>query len=152
MDAVSYPNEKVINFINDSLAPVRVNISSQPLPKQFNAHWTPTFVILDREGEEHYRAVGFLPPNDLIAMLLLGIAKSHFDHENYDQALSYLNRILKEHPDSDFAPEAVYFRGVTRYRQTDDLREMKHAYRTLKDQHERSEWTKRASVYDRLEQ
>jgi len=81
MDAVSYPNPKVIEFVENNLIAVKVLIDSQPLPKKFRVQWTPTLVLLDAEGEEHNRTVGFLPPEELLPSLLLGIGKSHFDHD-----------------------------------------------------------------------
>ena len=51
MDAVTYPNAKVIDFFAKYLATVRVLVSSTPLPQQFKVKWTPTFVILDSQGE-----------------------------------------------------------------------------------------------------
>src|SRR5512145_2236522 len=114
MDAVTYPNAKVIDFFNKFLAPVRVLISSTPHPQQFKVKWTPTFVILDQQGEEHYRSVGFLPPEELIPSLSLGMAKSLFDHERYAEALVGLDRLVSEYPKSDVAPEAIYYRGVSR--------------------------------------
>ncbi len=79
MDAVTYPDQKVIKFFEDNLAPVRVLITSKPLPQQYKVSWTPTFVSLDSEGVDHHRTVGFLPPDEMIPSLILGIAKTFFD-------------------------------------------------------------------------
>jgi hypothetical protein len=150
MDAVSYPNLKVIDFFSTYLVPVRVLISSTPLPQQFKVKWTPTLVILDSQGEEHHRSVGFLPPDELIPSLMLGIATSHFDRERFDDALSYLDRLILEYPDSDVAPEAIYYRGVSRYKSTNDGSALKQAFETLQAEYKDSEWTMRASVYQAL--
>lgn len=82
MDAVSYPNPKVIDFFDKNLVAVKVLINSQPLPKKFRVQWTPTLVLLDADGEEHNRTVGFLPPEELLPSLMLGIGKSQFDHDD----------------------------------------------------------------------
>src|SRR5512140_1604645 len=117
MDAVTYPNEQVIAFINEHLAPVRVPITSKPLPKEFNATWTPTFVIVDSQGQEHHRSVGYLAPEEFIPFLMVGIAKVHFDKEQYDESESWLDRVIETYPKSAAAPEAVYYRGVGRYKE-----------------------------------
>jgi Tetratricopeptide repeat len=147
MDAVSYPHPKVIGFFEKHLAPVRVLINSKPLPQQFKVQWTPTLVLLDAAGEEHHRTVGFLPPEELIPSLTLGIAKSHLDREQFSLAASVLEQLLAEYPKSDAAPEATYYLGVTRYKGTNDAGTLKRAFEALQANYPASEWAKRASVY-----
>jgi hypothetical protein len=56
MDAVSYPHPKVIEFFETHLAPVRVLITSKPLPQQFKVHLnlSPGEVLREfREKWEH---------------------------------------------------------------------------------------------------
>jgi hypothetical protein len=36
MDAVTYPNEKVIDFINEQIVPVRVPADAKPLAADFS--------------------------------------------------------------------------------------------------------------------
>src|SRR5579872_7244702 len=108
MDAVSYPNPKVIDFFDKYLIGVKVAIDSQPLPKQFRVQWTPTLVLLDDKGEEHSRTVGFLPPEELLPSLMLGIGKSHFDHDEFTEAENTFQRLMAEYPKSDSSPEAAY--------------------------------------------
>ena len=147
MDAVSYPHLTVIAFFEKHLAPVRVLINSKPLPQQFKVQWTPTLVMLDAEGEEHHRTVGFLPPDELIPSLTLGIAKSHLDHEQHALATNVLEQLLAEYPKSDMAPEATYYMGVSRYKDTNDAGALKQAFEALQANYPASEWAKRASVY-----
>jgi thioredoxin-related protein len=150
MDAVSYPNPKVVAFFEEHLAPVRVLITSKPLPRRFKVNWTPTLVLLDADGEEHNRTVGYLPPEELIPSLMLGIAKAHFDSEQYSRALAFLDKIVAEYPESNSAPEAIYYQGVSHFKTTHDLREMKKALERLQSGYKDSEWTKRASVYQEV--
>jgi tetratricopeptide (TPR) repeat protein len=147
MDAVSYPHPKVIAFFEKHLAPVRVLNTSQPLPQQFKVQWTPTLVLLDAKGEEHHRTVGFLPPEELIPSLMLGIAKSYFDRGQYSLAANFLEQLLAEYPKSAAAPEATYYLGVTRYKDTNNPGALKQAAEALQANYPESEWAKRASVY-----
>lgn len=134
--------------MNEHVVPVKVNISSEPLPEQFNVQWTPTLVLLDADGKEHHRTVGWLSPEDLIASLLLGIAQTHIDRGEPSSAGPVLQRVLSEYPDSDAAPEALYLDGVVRYKQTDDIHVMNETLGELRAKYPTSEWTKRASVYE----
>jgi thioredoxin-related protein len=150
MDAVSYPNPKVIEFFEKNLVAVKVLIDSQPLPKKFRVQWTPTLVLLDNEGEEHNRTVGFLAPEELLASLMLGIGKSYFDHDEYFQAEDTFQRLLAEYPKSDSSAEAAYYLGVSRYKRTYNGEELKKTIQHLQRDFPQSEWVKRASVYQML--
>jgi tetratricopeptide (TPR) repeat protein len=147
MDTVTYPNPTVVQFIQRRMVPVQVAYNAQPLASEFNVKWTPTLITLDSEGKEHHRTLGFLPPRDLIPSLMLGIAKCHFDAEQLDAAISILEELLDEYPQSDSAPEAIYLRGVSRYKSAHDAKPLKEAYERLQKEYPSSEWTKRASPY-----
>ncbi len=147
MDAVTYPDEKVIDFIQTNLIPLRIAFNTQPLASQFGLKWTPTLILLDEDGKEHQRSVGFLPPEELIPSLLLGIAKSHFDRERFSEALTTLDKIVSDYPKSDSTPEAIYLKGVCGYKYTHNPKPLKEAYEYLQAHHPSSEWTKRASPY-----
>ncbi len=147
MDAVTYPDERVVEFVQNNLIPLRIAFDFQPLATQFNLKWTPTLIILDPDGKEHQRTVGFLPPEELIPSLLLGIAKSYFNRERFGEALSTLDQILRDHPQSDSAPEAIYLRGVCGYKNTHHPQSLKEAYEYLQANYPSNEWTKRAYPY-----
>lgn len=147
MGAVTYPDARVISFINEHMIPLRVRFDAQPLATDFNVNWTPTIVTLDSEGKEHHRTVGFLAPEEFIPSLLLGIAKVYFDTDRFDVALVNLEKLLLDYPKSHSAPEAIYLRGVSLYKSTDHPKTLKQAYEKLQDNYPGSEWTKRAYPY-----
>src|SRR5512134_2846423 len=127
MGAVTYPNAQVAEFISKHLIPLQVAYNTQPLAKNFNVQWTPTLITLDADGKEHHRTIGFLPPEELIPSLLLGIAKCHFDSERMGDALENLERLSSQYPKSDSAPEGIFLRGVSRYKSTHDPKPLKEA-------------------------
>ena len=147
MDAVTYPNAAVIEYIEQNHVPLKVPHDQQPLAGDFNVKWTPTLVVLDQEGKEHHRTVGFLSPEEFIPSLLLGIGITHFDHDTFDKALACFDRVLSEYATSDAAPEAVYQRGVTLYKSSGSSQALKGAYERLAAQYPASEWTKKAYPY-----
>jgi tetratricopeptide (TPR) repeat protein len=150
MGAVTYPNEKVVDFIEKHLVPIQVLFDSQPLAANFNVQWTPTVITLDEEGKEHHRTIGFLSPEEFIPSLMLGAAKCHFDRGKFSEAIAMLEGILKDYPKSDAAPEAVYVRGVSLYKSTHSADPLKEAFRRLQAEYPSSEWTKRAQPYSLL--
>ncbi|GAB4246138.1 MAG: hypothetical protein Kow0054_00050 [Deferrisoma sp.] len=147
MDAVTYPQEAVAEFVSTRMVPLRIPSDAQPYAGQFNVKWTPTLVTLDRDGTEHHRTLGFLPPEELIPSLLLGSAKCHFDAERFEAALKELDELLSQYPKSDAAPEAIFVRGVARYKHTGDPKPLKEAYEKLAADYPDSPWTKRALPY-----
>ena len=144
MDAVTYPDTRVITFMTENLIPLRVQSDAQPLATDFNIKWTPTIITLGLEGEEHHRTVGFLSPEQFVPSLILGIARVHFDGDRFEDALVRLEKLLSDYPMSDAAPEAIYLRGVSLYKSTEDPKPLKEAYMRLKSHYPASEWTWRA--------
>jgi len=147
MDTVTYPNSEVVKFIQDHVVPVRLSFDAKPESTDYNVKWTPTLVVLDQDGSEHHRTTGFLAPEELIPMILLGIGKTHFDREDFEQAIASLDGLLKDYSQSDSCPEAIYYRGVSRYKSTHDAQPLKKAYEKLQADYPSSEWTKRAAPY-----
>jgi hypothetical protein len=147
MAAVTYPNPKVVNFINETMIPIQVRFDAQPIATDYNVKWTPTIITLDSDGKEHHRTVGFLAPEELIPSLLLGIAKVSFDADLFESALTSLNRLLSEYPESNASSEAVYLRGVCLYKSTHDAKPLKEAYEKLNSRDPKDEWTQRAYPY-----
>lgn len=147
MDAVTYPNEAIIEFINQNVIPLRVTADQQPIATDFNITWTPALLILDQEGHEHHRTIGFMSPEELIPSLLLGIGNSHFNGNNFKEALSSYEKLLADYPKSDSAPEAIFQKGVSLYKSTNDPKPLKEAYEYLQAEYPASQWTKRAYPY-----
>lgn len=150
MGAVTYPDAKVIDFVNSRMVPVQVLFDAQPYATDFNIKWTPTIITLDEAGKEHHRVVGFLPPEEFIPSCLLGIAKVNFDTDRFQDALFDLEKILTNYPRSKAAPEAVYLRGVCGYKSTHDPKPLKAAWEKLQAEYPMSEWTERAKPYSLL--
>jgi len=150
MDAVTYPNAQVAEFVNGNLVPVKMRFDAEPFAKDFNIKWTPTLIVLDHEGREHSRTVGFLPPDELISSLLLGMGKVWFDADRFSDTLPLLEKLLASYPKSGAAPEALYLHGVAGFKNTHDPGLLKATYEKLEAQYPGSEWVNRASPYGLL--
>jgi hypothetical protein len=147
MDAVTYPNAKVSSFIYEYFIPIRVDHNAVPLSTDYNVHWTPTLIVLDVEGKEHYRSLGFLPSIEFIPALMLGIARLYFDSETYTTAIAMLDKVLSHFPKSTVAPEAVYYHGVSTYKSTHEAKWLKAIYQRISIEYPNSEWEYRSSPY-----
>ena len=149
MDAVTYPNEKVVSFLEQNVIPLRIP-SDDALAAKFKIKWTPTLVTLDSQGVERHRTVGFLKPEELIASVLLGTGKILFETEKYDQAIGHLDRIITSYPKSSCAPEAIFLKGVSQFKSTHDPKFLKAVYERLERDYPNSEWTGKAYPYSLL--
>jgi hypothetical protein len=107
----------VENFINANYLPVKIHIKEQPkIFERFGAQWTPTIQVLDPDGTKRHQFEGYLPPDDFLAQLQLGLAHSAFARQQWNEAETAFGEILTTLPESDASPEALYWQGVSRYK------------------------------------
>jgi len=121
--AKTLPDPKVSKFIGRMFAPAMFEVSepgSQDLMKKYGAQWTPTFVVTDGDGNEVYHWVGYLPPGDFCAEMLFAEGRAAFKNKGWDRAEKCYNAVADRFPDSEKAPEALYYTGVARYERTLD--------------------------------
>ncbi len=143
-----YPNDRVAQYINGHFVPIKIHIKEHPEAfGRFGAQWTPTLIVLDPEGQECYRFEGYLPPEDFLAQLELGLAKSAFAHDQFAEAERLYREIAQNHPKSDAAPESLYWAGVSQYKASHDAAPLAEAARALKQRYPGSSWAKKASVW-----
>ena len=147
MDAVTYPNPAVVDFIQNNMIQLRILSDNESVALKFKIKWTPTLITLDKEGNEHYRTIGFLRPEALVSSLMLGIGRMRLDKGEYQGAISNFDKLIATSSKNDFIAEAIYFRGVARYKLTNDLKSMKEAYDKLSEEYPDSEWTEKAYPY-----
>lgn len=153
MNAGPYSDEKFQKYIEEEFIPLKSQCfwdKRTELMKQFDIVWTPTLLIHDPEGKEHYRIVGYVPTDDLLAHLKFGKGKLFFNRHNYADAIAQFKSVIEQHPDAGVAPEAVFFLGVAEYFKTHDAKVLRRAYETLTSKYPQSEWARRAKSYSQI--
>jgi hypothetical protein len=101
--------------------PLEAHIKEHPAYfHRFDANWTPTALVLDSNGVERFRIEGYLPKDEFRPQLELGLARVAFMNKHWDDAERKYTEVLERYPDSKAAPEALYWRTVTRYKKTND--------------------------------
>jgi hypothetical protein len=150
MDAVTYPDKAVVEFINSNMIPARFPHNQRPLAEEFKVKWTPTLITLDVDGTERQRTVGFMPPEELVSSLMLGIGKADLERGEFAQAIPWFEKAVSQYPKSGSAPEAVFYLGVAQFQSTHDPKFLKKAYDQLAAQYPKSDWTTRASPYSTI--
>lgn len=147
-----YPDERVGRFITEHFVPARVHVKEQPedfvrLGDRFNAHWTPTTLLLEPDGTERHRIEGFLPTEDFLGQLALGLAKAAFARQEWDRAEGLFHDVVEGHPNATAAPEAQYWAGVSRYKRTNDNKALRETALEFTRRYADSEWAKRSSIW-----
>jgi TolA-binding protein len=138
----------VESFINDNFIPVKIHIKEQPKTfERFGAQWTPTIQVLDPDGTKRHQFEGFLPPDDFLAQLKVGLAYSAFARQDWKEAESRFDDIVKALPGTDAAAEALYWLGVSRYKNSGDAAFLQQTAEAFKTQYKDSTWAKKASVW-----
>jgi hypothetical protein len=147
MGAGTYPQEKVIKFIDLNFIPVQIQSSNTALMDKYVVKWTPTLLVLDADGKEHYRAIGFFTPEDLIATFMTAKGRWYLDTEQYPEARAMFDEVTATYPESDAAAEAIFFRGVARYKEVHEPKFLREAHDLLAEKFPKSMWTRQAAHY-----
>ena len=101
--------------------PLEAHIKEHPVYfHRFDALWTPTVLILDPNGVERYRIEGYLPKDEFRAQLEAGLARVAFMSKQWAEAERRYAEVLEKYPQSKVAPEALYWKGVSHYKATND--------------------------------
>ena len=149
MGAVTYPDHEVSEYIINEFIPLRQPPDGKTAD-DFHLRWTPTLLVLDDQGSEHHRLVGFLRPEQFLPALMLMKAKTRFAHARFQEAAILFDQILKEHSGSFSAPEAVYLGAVSHYRLEKDAGILKAAQQEITKRYPDSEWSMRMWPYSLL--
>jgi hypothetical protein len=147
-----YPDERVARFVTDNFIPVRLHVRDdaeefKKLSERYSAFWTPTILELTPDGTEQHRVEGFLEAPELLAQLNLGLGKTAFKAKRWQEAERHHRAVVDRYPKTDAAQEALYWAGVSRYRETGDAAVLAQTSTALEKQYPGSTWTKKASIW-----
>jgi tetratricopeptide (TPR) repeat protein len=147
-----YVDRDVIEFITQHFLPVRAHVREQAqefqrLGERFGAQWTPAILIVAPDGTERHRIEGFLPKDDFLAQLMVGLAKSDFARGRFAEARRWYAQVLEKYPDTESAPEAQYWAGVAEYKESGDAAALGATAKRFTERYSDSTWAKKASVW-----
>lgn len=141
-----------MKFVTDNFIPARVHVKDdsalfQKFGEKYGAQWTPTILELDSSGTERHRIEGFLPNDDFLSQLMLGRAHIAFAEEKWGEAEQRFREIVEKFADTDAAPEALYWAGVSPYKATHDNSSLKATAKDFRERYQGTPWAKKASVW-----
>jgi thioredoxin-related protein len=144
-----YPVESVAVFIESSFVPVKLDIKEQPQQAgRFSVDWTPTLLVVEPDGTERHRTVGFLPAEELLAELELAMAKADFSRGDHEAAARRFTSTAERFADAGVAAEALYWSGVAAFKADGEFHHLAQLARALHERYPVSTWAMRASVWD----
>lgn len=111
--------------------------------------WTPTLLILDSDGAERARSEGYLPNAEFRARLAMALARIAFMRKDWAEAERRYAEIAEKFASTSAAPQAVYWKGVSRYKAGGDAKELSKVAEELKQKYPNSLWALKASIWSR---
>lgn len=145
---ITFKDKDVVDFIGRHFVPLTFLVTeAQGLTARYQVEWTPTFIIADESGNILERWVGYLPPEDFISQLYLSEGLSDFHLERFKKAEGLFDWILKHHPETELAPEARYYLGVSHYKESGDENFLVKTHADMSKHYPDNLWTKKASAW-----
>lgn len=102
---------------------------------------------MDSNGVERERIEGYLSKPEFRAGLEMGLARIAFMHKQWAEAEQKYAGVAGRYPNTTAAPEAVYWRGVSHYKATNDHTVLGEVAEQLTEKYPDSVWTLKASVW-----
>lgn len=129
--------------------PLSAHIKERPVYfHRFDALWTPTVLILDPKGVERFRLEGYLPKDEFRAWLELGLARVAFMSKDFAEAENRYAAVLEKYPDSKSAPEALYWKGVSHYKATNDHTVLGELPGQFREKYPDSSWALKTAAWE----
>lgn len=96
------------------------------------------------EGTERWRLEGYLPKDEFRTFLEMGLARVEFMRKNFADAERRYADVVAHDPKSTYSPEALYWRGVSRYSGSHDGTALGETAQKLTEKYPDSQWAMRS--------
>lgn len=147
MDAVTFPDPRVVDFVRHHFVPVKMEVQQElAAVSRYGIAWTPALLLLDEQGVEQYRAEGYFSPEDLLARLSLGFGRCCLNLGRFDRACARFEEVVNRHQGSDAGAEALYWLGVAQLKESGDPNRLRACWQKLIQNYPASDWAKRARI------
>ena len=128
--------------------PLEAHIKEHPAYfHRFDALWTPSVLILDPNGKERFRIEGYLPKDEFRAQLELALARVAFMSKHWAEAERRYAEVVERYPDSKSAPEALYWKGVSHYKATNDHTVLGEMPGQFEEKYPNSSWALKTAAW-----
>jgi len=142
---VTYPNAAVAEHVNAHFVPTRlVGADHRDLSKAYNVRWFPALIVTDATGRAVHQQIGYLPPDDLIAELDYGRAIFAMGTKDYATANALFDALSAD-PATERGPEAAYWWGISRMRETKTTEASFDPWRRITERWPTSQWARKVA-------
>ena len=152
LEATTYLDERVAATLNDRFVPVMYNGWQQDenfesLNGRTIYAFSPLLVTRAADGTELRRTTGYLPPEDMLLELELGLSLNALHQHDWENAYQILDEAVQRYASAKNLPEALWWRGIAAYRRSGkSLLEIAAAWAPLVREHAGTVWADRADV------
>jgi outer membrane protein assembly factor BamD (BamD/ComL family) len=101
---------------------------------------------MDPDGIERVRLEGYVPKREFKAWLEMGLARLSFLGKDWDDAELRYHGVFERYSETLAAAEAIYWRGVSRYKKGDHAA-LKQTAELLAEKYPANLWTMKSSVW-----
>jgi hypothetical protein len=134
-------------MLNRDYIPFQVDIEKAlKLADRYRAPWTSNLNVIDGRGRCVCQMIGWLPPMEFTAMLQIGRGYFFLNRKKFEEAARLLAQVTDQYPDSIFAAEAIYFKGVSRYLASQEIGELQAAWAELQGRYPDTQWAMKSNV------
>jgi TolA-binding protein len=102
---------------------------------------------MDSDGKERWRIEGYLPKDEFRAQLELGLARVAFMNKQWADTERRYAEILDRYPNSKAAPEALYWKGVSHYKATNDHTVLGELPSQFREKYPESVWALKTAAW-----
>jgi len=152
---VTYPDARVEALLSTSFRCVQLDIGKRApdaheLIRMARPLWTPTLMFLDPRGIEVRRAVGYLPPEQLLAEAQIALGLVDLLHARNGDARDRFSKAVDADTRGHAAPEALFWAGIAVYRKEGrDRAVLAREWRELWRRYPESTWADTVNVFRR---
>lgn len=152
LEMTTYLDARVAATLNERFIPVMYNGWQQDenfesLNGKTMYAFSPLLVTRAADGTELRRTTGYLPPEDMLLELELGLGFNALHLHDWEGAYQILDTAVQKHAGAKNLPEALWWRGVAAYRRSEkSLLELAAAWAPLVREHAGTVWADRADI------
>lgn len=144
---MTYPDATVSELLNEQFVPVQLDLSkASKLADRFQVIWTPNINVVDARERVAFHLEGWLSPGEFAAMLHLGLGHHALKSKRYEDAAGHFKTVYERYPQSEFAPEALYYLAVGNYMTSHDAQALLSGWSDLRRRYSSSAWAMRTRV------
>lgn len=128
----TYKDEKLIAEMQEWFVLLKLDlIKDREIRKNFSAYWTPAFYFLNEFGKSHYFFNGYLPANEMRALIRLALSELLIPKGKYDAVIEIISKDINKLENTSFYPKLLVQRGLAEYIKTKDKEKFKGIIKSI---------------------